>query len=162
MTARGADAWRAIVASGLDWREAHASFEDALAGLPTELRGRRPPGVPHSPWELVEHIRRTQADLVDFMVNAEYRAPRWPEDYWPDGPVPPSVGAWDESVGAVARDRARLQELATREIPEPTARIPWGDGQTYLRTILVALDHAAYHVGQLVLVRRLLSAWPPA
>lgn len=162
MTEHAVDGWRAIVASGLDWQEAHAPFEAAVAGLPVELRGRRPDRFPHSPWELVEHIRRTQADLVDFMVNAAYTAPSWPEDYWPPGPVPPAEDAWDASLLGIGRDRTRLQALATHEVPDLTARIPWGEGQTYLRTILVALDHTAYHVGQLVAVRRLLGAWPAA
>ena len=162
MTAQTTGSWRAIVASGLDWQEAHATFEAAVAGLPAELRGRRPDRFPHSPWELVDHVRRTQADLVDFMTNAAYHAPAWPDDYWPAAPAPPTERAWDESIAAVRHDRARLQELATHAVPELTARIPWGEGQTYLRTILVALDHTSYHVGQLVAVRRLLGAWPSA
>jgi hypothetical protein len=153
--------WRAIVASSLDWQEAHATFEAAVAGLPMELRGRRPESFPHSPWELAEHLRITQADLVEFMVNPDYTAPKWPEGYWPAGPVPPTGNAWEDCLTAFHADRVRLQELA-HSIPDLTARIPWGEGQTYLRTILVALDHNAYHIGQLVAVRRLLGAWPTA
>lgn len=162
MTAHASEGWRAIVASGLGWQEAHASFDAAVAGLPATLRGRRPDGLPHSPWELLEHVRLTQADLVAFMANPAYAAPAWPDDYWPPEPAPPSAAAWDASIAAVRADRARLEALATHEVPDLTARIPWGEGQTFLRTILVALDHTAYHVGQLVLVRRLLGAWPPA
>jgi len=162
MAANAGEAWRAIVASSLDWQEAHASLEAAAAGLPAELRGRRPDGLPHSPWELVEHVRRTQADLLAFMANAAYTAPAWPDDYWPAGPLPPTADAWEESLAAIRRDREGLQALAGRADIDLTARIPWGEGQTYLRTILVAVDHAAYHVGQLVLVRRLLGAWPAA
>lgn len=162
MAADAAEPWRTIVASSLDWHEAHTPLEAAAAGLPAELRGRRPERLPHSPWQLVEHIRRTQADLLEFMVNAAYTAPAWPEDYWPTGPIPPTREAWEESLTAIRRDRERLQELARRVDVDLTARIPWGEGQTYLRTILVALDHTAYHVGQLVTVRRLLDAWPAA
>jgi hypothetical protein len=162
MAQDAAEPWRVIVASALDWHEAHAPLEAAAAGLPAELHGRRPEHLPYSPWELVEHIRRTQADLVDFMVNTAYTAPAWPEDYWPPGPVPSTKEAWQESVTTVGRDRKRLQQLALRSDLDLTARIPWGEGQTYLRTILVALDHMAYHVGQLVAVRRLLGAWPAA
>jgi uncharacterized damage-inducible protein DinB len=154
--------WRAIVASSLDWREAHATFDDAVAGLAAELRGRRPGHYPHSAWELVEHIRLAQADLVAFMQNASYTAPKWPDDYWPSEPAPPTAKAWDESIAAVRRDREELQAIATRSTLDLTTTIPWGDGQTYLRTILVAVDHTAYHVGQLIAVRRMLGAWPAA
>jgi hypothetical protein len=161
MTQNPTDPWRAIVASSLDWREAHASFDDAVAGLSTELRGRRPDHYPHSAWELVEHIRMAQADLISFMQNSSYTAPKWPDDYWPSRPAPPTATAWDESIAAVRRDRDELKTIAAGSALDLTTTIPWGDGQTYLRTILVAIDHTAYHVGQLIAVRLLLGAWPP-
>jgi hypothetical protein len=154
--------WRAIVASSLDWHEAHATFEDAVAGLAAEVRGRRPEHFPHTAWELLEHIRLTQADLVAFMRSASYAAPKWPDEYWPTEPAPPTDSAWEKSIAAVRSDRDELEAIATRPTLDLTTRIPWGDGQTYLRTILVAVDHAAYHVGQLIAVRRLLGAWPAA
>lgn len=152
--------WRTIVASSVDWREAHATFDDAVADLSPELRGRRPEHYPHSAWELVEHIRMAQADLIAFMQDASYTAPKWPDDYWPPEPAPPTAKAWDESVAAVWRDREELKAIATRSTLDLTTTIPWSDGQTYLRTILVAIDHTAYHVGQLIAVRLLLGAWP--
>jgi hypothetical protein len=154
-----ADAWRAIVADALDWEQAHVGFERAVADLPAELRGRRPPGYPHSPWELVEHIRLAQVDLFEFMEDAGYAAPPWPSGYWPASPAPSTATAWDVSIAAVRRDRERLRAIATRPSLDLTAAIPWGEGRTYLRTVLVATDHTAYHVGQLVAVRRLLGAW---
>ena len=153
---------RAIIASSLDWKQAHASFDDAVDGLKPELRGKRPEHYPHSPWELVEHIRLAQADLLEFMTNASYSAPKWPDTYWPAEPAPPTAKAWDETIAAVQRDRQSIKDLAMRPTLDITAAIPWGKGQTYLRTILVAVDHAAYHVGQLITVRILLGAWPPA
>ena len=153
---------RSILAAALGWREARVGFETAVADLPPALRGRRPGGYPHSPWELLEHVRLAQADLVAFMEDPSYVAPPWPEGYWPPSPAPPSGDAWDASVAAVLADRERLQAIAQRPTLELGARIPWGDGQTYLRTLLVALDHASYHVGQLVAVRRLLGAWAGA
>jgi hypothetical protein len=155
------EALRTIIASALDWKEAHAGFDRAVAGLPEALRGRRPERYPHAPWELVEHVRLTQADLVAFLEDATYTAPNWPEGYWPDGPAPPTPESWDEAVAAVRSDRERLRTLALRPAIDLGAKIPWGDGQTYGRTILVAVDHTAYHVGQIVAVRRLLGAWPP-
>ena len=152
--------WRDIVASALDWSQAHVSLDDATRDLAPALRGRRPDGMPHSAWELLDHVGRTQADLVEFMTNPAYQARDWPGDYWPARPVPPDADAWPDALRRIERDRERLRALALDEALELTERIPWGDGQTYLRTLLVAVDHASYHVGQLVLVRRQLGAWP--
>jgi uncharacterized damage-inducible protein DinB len=152
--------WRAIVASSLDWEQAHASLDSAIKDLAPELRGKRPAGAPHSAWELLDHIRATQHDLLDFCVNAEYEEPKWPDDYWPPSATPPSAGAWTDCVAAIKRDREAFARFATDADVDLTTRIPHGTGQTYLRTILVAVDHTAYHVGQIVTVRRLLGAWP--
>ena len=151
---------RAIVARSLEWEEAHATFEKSIADFPEALRGKRPANFPHSGWELVEHIRIAQDDLADFMERADYHQVKWPDDYWPKSPEPPSAAAWDESIAAVLRDREHLKQIAMRESIDLAAKIPWGTGQTYLRTILVAVDHTAYHVGQIIAVRRLLGAWP--
>ena len=151
--------WRTIVADAVEAREAHVSFDRAVAGLAPELRGRRPAGLPYSAWELLEHIRIAQADLIAYMEDPTYAAPVWPDDYWPSTPDPPNDAAWDEAVAAVRRGRARLRGLVI-ELPDATATIPWGGEHTYLRSILVALDHEAYHLGQLVIVRRLVGAWP--
>jgi hypothetical protein len=153
--------WRAIVASSLGWEEAHASLDSAVKGLAPSLRGQRPDGYPHSPWELVEHIRITQGDLLDFCQNADYvEKLAWPRDYWPTSPEPESSGAWDKSIADYKRDREAFARFTTDTDLDLTARIPRGKGQTYLRTILLAVDHASYHVGQIVSVRRLLGAWP--
>jgi len=155
-----AQGWRSIVASSLDWEQAHASFDAAVKGLPAGLRGRRPKNYPHSAWELLEHIRLAQQDLLAFMTDPKYTAPQWPADYWPPTPAPPTAAAWNRSVAAVRRDCRRLRQFTTRSKRDLTRRIPWGTGQTYLRTILVAMDHTSYHVGQLIAVRILLEAWP--
>jgi uncharacterized damage-inducible protein DinB len=152
------EAWRTIVAAALDAREAHAPFDRAVADLAPALRGRRPDGLPHSAWELVEHVRLAQADLIAYLEEPAYTAPVWPDDYWPPSPEPPSDAAWEEAIAAVRSGRDRLKAVL-RDLPDPTARIPWGGEHTYLRTILLALDHEAYHVGQIVLLRRSLGAW---
>jgi uncharacterized damage-inducible protein DinB len=155
--------WRAIVASSLDWEQAHARLESVVKGLAVPLRGERPAGYPHSVWELLEHIRITQHDLLDFCQNPEYEEKlAWPHDYWPPTPAPPTAEAWDESIQDSRRDREALARFTTESQLDLTAKIPHGTGQTYLRTILVAVDHASYHVGQIVSVRRLLGAWPAA
>jgi hypothetical protein len=150
------------VAGLLDWAEAHATFDTAVAGLPEPLRGRAPDGLPYSPWQLVEHLRITQHDILDFCINPEYRELDWPNDYWPPSPTPPSAKAWDESVRRFRDDLAALQRLARDPSVDLAARIPHGTGQTYLRELLLAADHAAYHIGELIVVRRLLGAWPAA
>src|SRR5206468_10567557 len=118
------------IARTLDWEDAHAGFESAVNGLAPALRGRVPPGLPYSPWQLVEHIRRTQKDILDFCVAAKYEEKEWPKDYWPQTPEPPSAKAWDESIAAVKRDRAALAALAVDPKTDLTARVPNGTGQT--------------------------------
>ena len=129
---------------------------DELVGRPLETLV--PEGIPASPWQLLEHLRRTQFDVLDFCRNPAYREPK-PEEYWPPSAAPPSAAAWDESVEAFRRDRAALQQLAADARIDLFERIPHGSGQTYLREILVIADHNSYHVGQLIVVRRLLGAW---
>jgi uncharacterized damage-inducible protein DinB len=154
------EAWRRIVASSLDWEQAHASLEHAIEGLAPELRGKRPANFPHSAWELLDHIRATQHDLLEFCTNENYHEPKWPDDYWPKAPAPNDDAAWNDCVTSIHHDTKALAEFATNDPRDLTARIPHGSGQTYLRTVLVAVDHTSYHVGQIIAVRRLLGAWP--
>ena len=151
--------FREHLARVLAWEEAHASYDSAVADLPEPLRGRVPEGLPYSPWQLVEHLRITQHDLLDFCRNPQYRELEWPAAYWPNEPAPPSPKAWDESVRRYREDREALHALVRDPDLDLTARIPHGTGQTCLREILLAIDHAAYHVGELIVVRRLLGAW---
>jgi uncharacterized damage-inducible protein DinB len=143
----------------LAWGDAHVDFDRTVAGLAADLRGVRPDGLPYSPWELLEHLRITQHDILDFSRNPQYAELSWPEDYWPQSAAPPDAHAWDRSIAAFHADRAALQALADDPEIDLFARIPHGQGQTYLRELLLVADHNAYHVGQLVLVRRLLGAW---
>lgn len=154
------DAVRELVARLLSWEDAHLGFEAAVADLPAGLRGVRPADLPYSAWQLVEHLRRTQHDILDFCRNPNYRQPAWPDDYWPEAASPSSAAAWDRSLRDFQRDRAALQQLARDPAVDLSARIPHGEGQTYLRELLLAADHAAYHVGELVVLRRLLGSWP--
>lgn len=154
------DALRATLARSLAWNEAHATFDHAVADLPAHLRGVRPPGVPWSAWQLVEHIRVAQRDILEFSLPDEYHAMKWPDDYWPGDPEPPSEAAWDESVATVRRDRDAFARLAVDAAIDLAGTTPHGSGaQTQMRAILLVLDHNAYHVGQLVLLRRFLGAW---
>lgn len=152
-------ALRAHIAKALDWEDAHVGFDKALEGLPPELRGRRPAGLPYSPWQLIEHLRLTQHDILDFCRNPKYAERDWPKDYWPPTDAPPSPAAWDESVAGFHRERDALKLLANDAALDLFAKIPHGSGQTYFRELLLIADHNAYHLGQLVTVRRLLGAW---
>ena len=143
----------------LDWGDAHTTFERAFEGVPEEVRGVRPEGCPHSLWELLEHLRFTQRDILDFCRDSDYRQPAWPGDYWPGSPAPESEEAWTEAVQGYLLDRADLVRIATDPDVDLFAEIPHGTGQTYLREVLLAADHGSYHLGQVVLVRRLLGAW---
>jgi uncharacterized damage-inducible protein DinB len=156
------DRLRAQLVSYLDWHDAHAGFDAAVSDVPADKRGVVPAGLPHSLWQLLEHLRIAQHDILDFCINPQYQEMVWPRDYWPPAAAPPATDAWDASVTAYRRDLRRLQELARSEDIDLFAKIPHGSGQTYLREILLVADHASYHIGQMVLVRRLLGIWPAA
>ena len=145
----------------LGWEDAHVGFDSAVEGIPSELRGTRPADLPYSPWQLVEHLRIAQHDILEFCRNPSYKEQKWPDDYWPSPDAPPSAKAWEESILLFRLDRKALQQLAADPAVDLTARIPHGDGQTFLRELILAADHAAYHLGELNVVRRLLGIWKP-
>jgi hypothetical protein len=153
-------ALRDHLARALGWAEAHMSLDDAVADLAPPLRARVPTGLPYSAWQLLEHIRITQHDILDFCRNPDYEEIAWPDAYWPKSPAPPSDGAWAESARRIREDRSALEALARDPAIDLAARIPHGTGQTYLREILLVIDHTAFHLGELIVVRRLLGAWP--
>jgi DinB superfamily len=145
----------------LDGGHAHLDFEAAIADLPAELRGARPPGLPHTPWRLLEHMRIAQWDILRFSVDPKHVSPDFPAGYWPEGDAPPDPGAWDRSVTAFWADLQAMKELVADPKTDLFAPIPHGEGQTVLREALLVADHNAYHLGQMVTVRRLLNAWHP-
>jgi uncharacterized damage-inducible protein DinB len=155
-----ADSMRAVIARLLDWEDAHAGFDKVVSGLPRKLQGQVPSGLPYSPWQLLEHIRLTQEDILDFCLNPAYEERHWPEDYWPKSPAPPSAKAWDESVARFHTARETLKQLALNPSVDLLGKVPAGEDQTYLRELLLVADHTAYHLGELVVVRRALGAWP--
>ncbi len=139
--------------------EAHVDFEAAIKNLPEELRGKRPKGAEHSAWELLEHLRIAQWDILEYAINPKHESPKWPEGYWPTSPAPASADEWGKSVRAFRKDLKRLCDLVLSESTDLYRKIPHGDGQTILRQALLTADHNAYHVGQIVQVRKLLGAW---
>jgi DinB family protein len=150
----------------LDFGDAHVTFDDAIKNLPAKLRGVKPDRLPYSIWQLVEHLRLVQFDILDFCVNPDYEEPTFPDDYWPkpaadaDAAEPPSSKAWTDSLAQLRRDRKALAALLDDRDLDLFAKIPHGSGQTYLREFILVADHTAYHLGEIVAIRRLLGAWP--
>ncbi|HJY88410.1 MAG TPA: DinB family protein [Candidatus Acidoferrales bacterium] len=138
---------------------AHMSFEQAFTGLPAKLRGARPRGLPFTAWRLLEHMRIAQSDILEFSRDSKHVSPEFPEDYWPAGDAPPNASAWEHSIDSFRADRKAMEKLVADPKTDLSARIPHGTGQTILREALLVADHNAYHLGQVVVLRRLLGAW---
>ena len=139
--------------------QAHANIVDAVKDFPSEHYGTRPDGFPYSAWQLLEHIRIALNDLLVFSSNSKYIAPKWPDDYWPKKEAPEKPSDWDTSFNAICADLEAFEALIRNNKSNLYARIPWGDGQTLLREVLLAIDHNSYHTGQLVVLRKLLGNW---
>jgi len=152
------DSLRQQIARILDWNDAHAGLDDALEGIPAKLRGHTPEGAVHSLWQLLEHMRLAQFDILDFCRNANYEEPSSMDEYWPEHSEP-APGAWDKSIASFRKDLNDLKQLALNPDIDLFATIPHGDGQTYLRELLLVADHNSYHLGQIVALRRQLGIW---
>ncbi|WP_419806560.1 DinB family protein [Terriglobus sp.] len=146
----------------LDGGEAHVRFDDATSNLPFNKQGIAPANLPYSAWQLLEHLRIAQHDILEFSDNADnhYKSMAWPDDYWPKNPAPPNETAWQHSIDQIRADRKRFEALLqTADLITP---FPWGQGQTLLREAFLIADHNSYHLGELIAVRRLLNEWKPA
>ena len=154
------DALRKHLLELLQGGHAHPDNETAIAKLPVEKQGLKPPGLPHTPWRLLEHMRIAQWDILRFSIDPHHVSPDFPTGYWPEGDAPPDGTAWDRSVAAFRADLKSMMDLVSDPKTDLFAPIPHGQGQTILREALLVADHNAYHVGQLVTVRRMLGAWP--
>ncbi len=146
----------------LDGGQAHATFEDAVTNFPEHLRGAIPENLPYSAWQILEHIRIAQRDILDFSNNSDgsYKPRSWPEAYWPKNPQPPSADAWEQAIHHIKEDRVAFERLLNAtDDAALIAPFAWGDGQSLLREALLIADHAAYHTGELIVLRRLLGAW---
>lgn len=150
---------REHVTNLLDGKGAHLTLEEALETLSNDARGKKPANTPHTIWRLLEHIRIAQHDIVDFCTNPKYKELNWPDDYWPKHDAPKNDAEWEKSVESVQQDAERMKELVSDSKIDLFAKIPWGDGQTYLREALLVADHNAYHIGEIVAVRRALGEW---
>jgi DinB superfamily len=148
--------------AALQGGQAHVTFDDAVKGLPAEFRGTVPHNLPHSAWQTLEHIRITQHDILNFSSppTGGYHAIAWPDDYWPKSPEPPSPHAWDHSIAEIHRDLKNFIALIENPKADLFKPFRWGDGQNLLREAILIADHNSYHLGELVVLRRLLGAWP--
>ncbi len=140
---------------------AHVRFEDVVADFPAHLRGEKA-GLPYSGWQLLEHIRLAQNDILRFCKNQDgsYRELNFPDDYWPKAAAPPSAHAWDKSIASMLSDREAIIQLVSDARHNLAAAFPWGDGQNIVRQAILVVDHTSYHVGELLALRRLLDIWP--
>jgi hypothetical protein len=159
MTMRNDKALREHLLNLLKGDGAHVDFDAAVKDLPASLRGERPKGAEHSPWEVLEHLRIAQWDILEFSRNPKHVSPEFPRGYWPSAQAPPNEKAWDRSADAFRADLQAMAELIANESTDLLAPIPHGEGKTILREALMMADHNAYHLGELVLLRRLLGAW---
>lgn len=139
--------------------QAHMNARDVLKGVPAKLRGKRPEGVAHTPWQLLEHLRIAQWDILEFSRNPKHKSPKWPDGYWPETDAPPNDAAWDESVSSFHANNEAMQGLVTDSALDLYKPFPHGKGQTLLREVLLVADHNAYHLGQFVQLRRLLGCF---
>lgn len=149
---------RKQLANLLHMKGAHVNLEAAASGFPVALRGVKPQGAPHSAWQLLEHMRLAQEDILDFSRNPKYREKKFPDDYWPAEEAPPNELAWEASIRQFQKDLKEMQDLVADTKLDLLARIPHGTGQTLLREALLVADHNAYHLGQLVFLRKMLEA----
>jgi hypothetical protein len=152
-------ALRQELAALIEKSNAHVSSKPALAGVPPEIRGVKPAGAPYSLWQLLEHLRIAQWDILEFSRDAKHASPDWPSGYWPATDAPPNDREWEKSVHAFEHELNEMQKLVLDPKTDLFAKIPHGTGQTILREALLLIDHNAYHIGQFVIVRRLLGAW---
>jgi len=153
------DPVREQVVKLLEGGQAHVTFDAVVKNFPAKLRGAKPEGAPHTAWELLEHMRIAQWDILEFSRHAKHVSPKWPEGYWPKTEKPPSDEAWPASIARIKKDLADMQKLVEDPKTDLYAKIPHGTGQNILREALLVADHNSYHIGQLLLLRRLLGAW---
>jgi hypothetical protein len=141
--------------------QAHVTFDDAVKDFPADLRGTVPPNLPYSAWQILEHLRITQRDILNFSAppTGGYHPIKWPDDYWPKTPQPSGAHAWDQSIAAIRTDLEHFEALIQNPGSDLYKTFRWGDGQNLLREALLVADHTAYHLGELIVIRRLLGAW---
>ncbi len=145
----------------LDGHGAHMTFEEAVADFPDEAMNRRPPNVDYTPWHLVEHLRLTQRDMLEYVTDAGYSPRSWPDEYWPDPQAEATAQDWAASVSGFREDQAALRALAADPERDVLAPMPLTPGRSLFRAVRIIADHNAYHVGELAILRQVMGTWPP-
>jgi hypothetical protein len=148
-----------VLEEGLNGKNAHASFEEAIANVPDRLLGEVPEGLPYSIWQLVEHIRITQWDILEFSRNPDHVSPEWPKGYWPKEKAPANGKEWQRSIGEIEADRKSFIALLHKAGEEIYTPFAYGDGQSLFREAVLIVDHTSYHTGEIIVIRRLLKDW---
>ena len=143
----------------LTGRNAHFTFNDAVIDFPIDKINDRPPNVPYTPWHLVEHLRITQWDILEFTLNPEHVSPNWPEEYWPDRQATADAEAWQASLAAFRSDLKAIEGIVLDQEIDLTSEIPHAPGYTYLREVLLVADHNAYHIGEFCILRQVMDTW---
>lgn len=154
MSNQETDPLRSQLVTAMSGRESHIDFDSAVKEFPKEVRGKKPAGAPHSAWELLEHLRITQHDILEFSRNPQYKSPKWPEGYWPKTEAPPDDNAWDASVASFKQDASEFDKLVKDPHQDLFKPFNHGDGQTLLREALLVATHNSYHLGQLVFLKK--------
>ena len=154
---------RAQVLALLGEKQAHMTFNEAVADFPAEHYNTKPPHVPYTPWHLLEHLRIAQRDILDFVQSDHYREQSWPSDYWPAPDATADTKAWDRTIAGFQEDLAAMQALVadpTRDLHAQLANAD-DDHYTLLREALLVADHNAYHIGEFAILRQVMGTWPP-
>ena len=161
MTMANDDVLRGELLTLIDGRGAHMPFDSAVADFPIEAINRRPPNVPYTPWHIVEHLRRTQRDILDYVRDRAYLAPNWPEDYWPERFAETSVDGWQQTVDGFVADRKAIEAILLDGSTELSAPLPQTPGHTIVREVRLLINHNAYHIGEFAILRQVMGTWPP-
>lgn len=140
--------------------ETHMGFDQAVTDFPLEAINDLPPNVPYTPWHLLEHIRRTQADILNFVTNADYQEPEWPKDYWPEPASKADSDQWEKTIEGYKADQAKMIEIAVDPKTDLYKVVPWGNGQTMVEEIMKVADHTSYHIGEFAILRQVMGTWP--
>jgi uncharacterized damage-inducible protein DinB len=146
----------------LDGGMAHMTFDQAIADFPLDRINERPPNVPYTPWHILEHLRITQWDILDFMRNPDYKEIAWPDDYWPAPDAVTDDAGWARTIAAFHADLAAIRAITTDPQTDLYTPYPWGEGQNTLREILLVADHNSHHIGEFAILRQVMSTWPPS
>lgn len=154
MSTKETETLRTQLLNAMSGRESHIDFDSAVKDFPPEARGKKPAGAPHSAWELLEHLRIAQRDILEFSRNPKHKSPKWPEEYWPKTEAPPDEQAWDASIATFKKDASEFGKLVKDSSQDLFEPFEHGDGQTLLREALLVATHNSYHLGQLVFLKK--------